>query len=268
MSKMSKTEYIKGALVFNPEMDNKELARKAGCTVNMVRYVKKTIKEEKNTTSIVGVVADLHIPAVMPGYREFCMKTFAKHGVTEVVFIGDIMDHHAMSRHISEPTADGAKSEFEKAKAILKEWSSVFTHAKICEGNHDMIVKRQAKEVGIPDLYLKSLNEVYELPDTWKWAYSHVIDGVHYDHGLGSSGMYGCKNTAQKMGCSYVQGHTHANAGVFYMSSEVRTIFGMNVGAACDDSNVALSYGRNFKQKQTPGVGIVRSGKEAMFIPM
>lgn len=267
---MNKTEYIRGALVFNPDMDNKELALKANCTPTMVRYVKRLMREEtkQKSTSIVGIVADLHIPAVLPGYREFCMKTFANHGVDQVVFIGDIIDLHAMSRHISEPSADGALREFEKAKAILKEWSSVFTHAKICEGNHDAIPKRQAKEVGIPDLYLRSLNDVYELPATWHWAYSHTIAGVHYDHGLGSSGMYGCKNTAQKMGMSYVQGHTHSNAGVFYMSSEARTIFGMNVGAACDDSNVALSYGRNFKQKQTPGVGIVKHGKTALFLPM
>ncbi len=267
---MNKTEYIRGALTFNPLMDNHELAEKVKCTPTMVRYVKRLMKAEEaqKTTSIVGVIGDLHSPAVLKGYLEFCIKTFAEYKVNMVVFIGDLADCHRIGRHVSEPSSDGAIEEFNKAKDILHEWSSVFTHAKICEGNHDAIPKRQAKEVGIPELYLKSLNEVYQLPDTWDWAYSHTIDGVHYDHGLGSSGMYGCKNTAQKMGMSYVQGHTHANAGVFYMTSEARTIFGMNVGAAVDDSNVALRYGRHFKQKQTPGVGIVQHGKTALFLPM
>jgi hypothetical protein len=221
-----------------------------------------------NELSVVGIIADLHIPAVLPGYMDYCIRAFRTYNVNKIVFIGDIIDLHAMSRHVSEPDADSSMAEMMKAKEILSEWARVFPVAKICEGNHDAIPKRQAKEVGIPDLYLKSLNEVYDLPDTWDWGYSHVIDGVHYDHGLGSGGMYGCKNTAQKMGMSYVQGHTHSNAGVFYMSSDVRTIFGMNVGAAVDNTNKAMKYGKNFKSKQTPGVGIVNGGKTAMFLPM
>ena len=64
------------------------------------------------------------------------------------------------------------------------------------------------------------------------------------------------------------QGHTHANAGVFWMASPNDMIFGMNVGCGVDSEHLAMRYGKKYIGKPTLGCGIVINGKEASFIPM
>ena len=45
------------------------------------------------------------------------------------------------------------------------------------------------KEAGIPNMFLPSLNNVFNLPNEWEWAFHHEIDNVRYMHS-NSSGMY------------------------------------------------------------------------------
>jgi len=238
----------------------KSVAYSALSAWNAVREIK--------TQSVVGVIADTHIPAVHPGYLEFITKTFEWMNVTDVVHIGDLVDNHALSRHISEPDASSVNDELDLAIKGIKMWTSLFPDVKMCCGNHDAISTRQAKTLGISVRFMKDFNDIYELPKTWNVQFDHVIQGVLYDHGIGSNGMYGAKNTALKERRSYVQGHTHAHGGVHYLSSLTDTIFGMNVGCGVDEKHLQMRYGKKFRAKSTLGCGIVINGKMGFFIPM
>lgn len=262
---INKSSYIKGLLCLPGHGNTAQIAEKANCTPQMVNYVRRNVEREKD--SVVGIIADTHIPAVDLGYLAFVKRTFKRFGVTTVVHIGDVVDHHQASRHDSEPGADAVLMELDKAKTMLKDWVKVFPKVKVCIGNHDAIPIRQAKRLGMPEEFLKSYNELLGLPDTWDFQTHHIINDVYYEHGLGSGGMYGAKNTSLKYRMSYVQGHTHANGGVFYNAGPRDMIFGMNVGSGCDSSAVAMKYGQDYKGKITKGCGIVVDGKEGYFVP-
>ena len=263
---MNKTEYIKGLLALNPNMSTKDIIKKASCSKRMVRLVRAELRPVKEDV-VVGIIADTHIPCEAPGYFEFIKKTFKRFGVNQVVHIGDVVDHHQASRHDSEPGADAIMVELKKARKDLKRWSNEFPEVKVCIGNHDAIPARQVKRMGIPEEFLKSYNELLGLPEGWDFQDKHIIDDVFYEHGLGSGGMYGAKNTSLKYRMSYVQGHTHANAGVFYNAGPRDMIFGLNVGSGCNSSATAMKYGQDYKSKITLGCGIVVDGKEGFFVP-
>jgi len=266
---LNKTEYIKGVLTMNPEMPVSEIAFKAKCTPQMVNYVKRNLVEVKDDAKVVGVVADTHVPFDQPGYLEFCVRTFARYKVDTVVHIGDLVDNHAASRFQSETNAMNVEDELIATRKALQPWFKAFPKAKLCLGNHDRIPVRQAKAQGLPASYMKTFEELYGLPEGWDCAMVHNIDGVHYDHGLGSGGMYGARNTALKMCGSYVQGHTHLHSGVHYMSKPDGTsFFGMNVGCGVDGSSYAQNYAKGMRGEFTIGCGIVINGKEAVFVPM
>lgn len=226
------------------------------------------LREIKQHNRVVGIIADTHEPACHPDYFDFICKTFDYYDVTDVVHIGDVVDHHFISRHVSEPDAFNPLDEMDLAISNLKKWSKQFPDVKITNGNHDRIPERQIKTLGIPSRYLRNLNDIYELPATWEFSNNYIIDNVWYEHGIGSNGMYGAKNTALKYGISFVQGHTHANGGTFYMSSPVRDMFAMNVGCGCDTEHLQMRYGKIFKAKPTLGCGIVIDGKYGIFVPM
>ena len=267
--KITKQKRIKGLLSLNPKLSAKYISNKIGCSKRLVRMVRVKIEDEATKVdSIVGIIADTHEPATHSNYFEFIKKTFKRFSVTQVVHIGDVVEHSKISRHVSDPAIDDAVTEFEKTKKAMKRWTDEFPEVSVCVGNHDAIPARQAKELGIPKQFLRSLNNMYDLPESWIFKDHHVIDGVWYEHGLGSSGLYGMRNTALKMRCSYVMGHTHKGGGVLYMSGPTDTIFGLNCGCGVDADHKLMKYGKNFKEKVTLGCGIVINGKEAMFIPM
>jgi len=252
-----------------------------GCTVGSITFntgcktsvaysamaAVSAIKEIKPKGTVIGIIADTHEPACHPKYFDFVKKTFKEFDVNEVVHIGDVIDHHFISRHVSETDAFNPIDEMDLAIGNLKKWANEFPDVKITLGNHDEIPKRQAKTLGIPARFIRDLNDIYELPVTWEFKNQFEINDIWFEHGIGSNGMYGAKNTALKYRMSYVQGHTHANAGIFHMTSPKDSIFAMNVGSGVDDTHIQMRYGKIFKNKSTLGCGIIKNGVP-IFVPM
>ncbi len=222
----------------------------------------------KNVTT--GVIPDLQIPGHIDGALEFCVREFAKAGVKQVIQIGDLIDHHYISRHPNELDALTPKEEWAASKRELGKWVRAFPNMFLCNGNHDEIPEKQMAAVGIPaEIFMRGRNEIYGLPDTWVWADEfQLFDTVLVDHGLGSGGMYGVKNTANKLGCSYVQGHTHAHAAVFNLPRPFTNACAMNVGCLMDSEKYNARYGKKyFKIPMSLGCGIIYGADRMEFIP-
>jgi predicted phosphodiesterase len=219
---------------------------------------------------VTGVIPDLHIPGHVLHALEFVQDAFSDHKVTRIVCVGDIIDHHYISAFQSELDAMNPEQEWKASKKELKRWVDAFPIVYACIGNHDARPVRQAKTLGMPkDIFLKPLNEVYGLPSTWRWKTQWDIDSVIYEHGLGSNGMYGAKNTCIKYGSSYVQGHTHAYGAVFDIPQVRRRLSAMNVGALIDKDKYNARYAKNvYKVGMSLGCGIVFNESEMKFVPM
>ena len=100
------------------------------------------------------------------------------------------------------------------------------------------------------------------------WGDQHVIDGVLYTHGTGSSGKNHALNMAMNNRCPVVCGHTHTNLSVNYDVNRFDRIFGMNVGCGIDLRRYAFEYAKPFPIRPVLGCGIVIDGVEAYFEPM
>lgn len=216
---------------------------------------------------IVGAIGDLHLPFTHPNYLRFVRDTFKTHGVEQVVFIGDIVDGHALGFWDHNPDGRSAGDECQQAKDELKRWKCSIKDGLVCIGNHDQRQFRVAHKAGLPARFLKDYADVWDTPG-WKWDFEHWIDGVLYTHGTGTSGKDAAINLAIQKRASTVIGHVHTYAGVKYHSNSRSLIFGMNVGCGIDCQAYAFDYGRDFPVRPVLGCGIVRHGREAYFIPM
>lgn len=215
----------------------------------------------------VGVVGDLHLPFVHPRYLQFIKDTFAAWQVDQVVFIGDIVDCHALGFWDSDPNGRSAEDEAALAKKGVQIWRKAIPKGKVCIGNHDERHYRTARKAGIPDRYLRGYAEVWGTPG-WDWRESHHVDGVVYEHGTGTSGKDAAFNRASKKRRSLVMGHTHTYAGVKYHTNDFDRIFGLGVGCGIDCRAYAMAYAKPFVDRPVLGCGIVLDGKYAYFEPM
>ncbi len=214
----------------------------------------------------LGSTGDPHFPFVHPLYFEFCCDTFSKWRVDQYHHAGDIVDHHALSFHEHDPNGHSAGDEFKLAKTGVKRWHRRFP-GTVSIGNHDLRNYRTARRAGLPDVYLRPYAEVWETPN-WKWRDDFIIDGVLYEHGIGSSGKTGALNRAMQKRCSLVIGHIHAWAGVDWHANPFNRIFALNVGCGIDCDAYAAAYGKPFATRPVLGCGIVIDGVEPHFIAM
>lgn len=215
----------------------------------------------------VGIIGDTHFPFVHPMYLRFVQDTFEQWDVKQVVHIGDVVDGHAISFHEHDPNGRSAEDEAALAAQELEAWKAIFPKALVCIGNHDERHFRQAKHAGLPARFLQSYGSVWRTP-TWKWDFSHVVDGVLYEHGTGTSGKDAALNRAVQKRRSLVIGHVHAYAGVKFHANEFDRIFGLNVGCGIDCRAYAFDYGKAFPIRPVLGCGIVLDGEHAFFEAM
>lgn len=215
----------------------------------------------------VGSVGDIHLPFVHPAYMEFCYDVFSAWKVDHIHFAGDIVDNHALGFWDIDPNGLSSETESAEAAKMLKRWVRRFPTATVAIGNHDERHFRKARAAGIPDKFMKGYAEIWGTPK-WKWEMSHVLDGVLYEHGTGTSGIDGAMRRAMQKRCSLVMGHIHSWAGVKFNANDFNRIFGLNVGCGIDIDQYAFAYGKPFPVRPVLGCGIVVDGIYPHFVPM
>ena len=209
--------------------------------------------------SRVLIIGDLHLPAVRNKYIDFCKDIRTKWKCNEIVFIGDIIDWHSISRWTKEPNLPGPKDEYELAKQLVAQWYKAFPKANVCIGNHDERPERLAKTVNIPGFMLQPYDKLWDTPK-WKWNYRFKLDGVHYRHGTGCKGIHPAWNLMNKSHSSVVIGHCHSRVGIKWSMNPDQRFFGMDVGCGIDDSKWQFSYNRDIEERSICSCGVVIDG--------
>ena len=211
--------------------------------------------------SRVLVIGDVHCPVQHHKYLRFCKNVAEEYETNRTIFIGDVIDWHAISFHTKNPDSPGPLAEYHKAKKELQKYYRAFPKATVLIGNHDKRPERLAETTGIPQLLLKSYNELWGTKG-WKWVEEiDELDGVHYFHGVGYGGMHPAYNAMRTMQMSVVMGHVHCTAGIEWAANPQRKSFGMNTGCGIDRHAAAMVYGKPARKKPTLGCGVVLNGK-------
>ncbi len=215
----------------------------------------------------VLVIGDTHIPFEKKGYLEFCKSVQKKKKCGTVVHIGDLVDNHSISYHEHDPDLWSPLGEMEKADTILAKWFKAFPEVKLTRGNHDCLVDRKAKTIGLPKRCFKPYREIWDLPEGWQDEFEFVIDGVLYKHS-NVSGKLAHLNQAISNMCSTVIGHGHSFAAIAYTASPTACIFGMNPGCGIDAKALAFAYGKDFPHKPIVSCAVVEHGENPQIFRM
>ena len=222
---------------------------------------------DKNTL----IIGDLHCPFEHKNYLDFCKRILKAFKCSRTIFIGDLVDNHAISYHEHDPDGWSPEDEMLEAEKHLKPWYKTFKKAYVCIGNHDGLPDRKGKTVGLPKRCFRSFRDMWHLPDSWIDDFEFEFEGVLYKHGTGYSGKFSHINAATDARQSCVIGHTHSVLGVEYMANSKQVMFGMNVGCGIHRKSYAFSYGKGFRRKPIVGCGVISAtskGVNAQVIPM
>ena len=215
------------------------------------------------------IIGDTHLPFEVKGYLEFCKQTQKKFKCTNIIHIGDLVDNHAISYHEHDPDGWSPLDEMRAADEKLLKWFKAFPKVSLCRGNHDVLVDRKGKTVGLPRRCFQSFRNIWNLPKAWVDDFEFEFDNVRYVHGNGYSGKSGHVKAMEANRQSTVIGHLHSVAGVEWDANSRECIFGMSVGCGIDKDKYAFEYGRYFKKKPIISCGVVLdNGRFPLVIPM
>ena len=217
----------------------------------------------------VLIIGDTHLPFEHRNYLDFCVQTKKEYGCKEIIHIGDLVDNHAISYHETDPNGMSADQEMKEADKHLKKWFKAFPKVKLCRGNHDRLVDRKSRTVGLPTRCFKPFRDIWNLPTGWEDDWFFIINKVLYKHGTGYSGKYPHIQAAHDNRMSTVVGHCHSVAGIEWTASDHDIIFGMSVGSGINRKTYAMAYEKYFKRKPILSCGVVLDdGQDALVVPM
>lgn len=224
------------------------------------------MKKDRGSVLVIG---DTHLPFEHKNYLDFCVEIGKRCKCSQVIHIGDLVDNHSISYHEHDPDGWSPADEMEETDKHLQAWFKAFPEIKLCRGNHDSLVDRKNKTIGLPRRCFAEFRDIWKLPKGWQDDFEWEIDGVLYKHGTGSSGRYAHVQAAERARQSTVIGHTHSTLGVEYLASSKDCIFAVNTGCGIDRHKYAFNYGKDFPRKPILGCSVVTDkGKYAQVFAM
>mgnify|MGYP003634631081 CR=1 FL=1 len=226
--------------------------------------------------SNVLVIGDTHAPCMLKKYPNFLQRLQDKHKCSKVIHIGDLVDWASISYHEKATGLKDPEREYAQAYKQVQTLYKAFPKVEWLIGNHDALTHRQAMSAGIPERVLKSYTQMWDIPK-WKAIprYDCVIhQNVMYQHGdRGKGGQFAAVKNSVDEQMSVVQGHLHAQAGVWYRANQRATkhggrTFGAQAGSGCDWKKSAMNYGKKYNMKPLIGALVVHNGAYATWVPM
>jgi hypothetical protein len=220
-------------------------------------------------------VSDLQLPFTADKALEFCVAVQKEFKIPSenCYCVGDEVDQYFGSQFKKDPdAAHTAMGEIKATKDELKRWYKAFPLMKVAISNHGLRWAKKAFEAEIPSQMLRPYQDLIEAPDGWKWKERWMIKGAKAPilmiHGMGYGGQSGARNAAIDSGVNTVIGHLHSHAGVSYINTAGRKIWGLNTGCLIDVEAYAFNYGKDMRHKPVLGCGVVLDGGlTPIFVP-
>lgn len=224
-----------------------------------------TLKSSGNVLAFSCV----HLPYEHPKYLDFLKRMRDFYKCDTIINLGDFLDHHMVSFHDKNPDGHSAGREIELVCGKVLEWVKEFPSILATTGNHDQLPQRNAFKNGVPNAMIRTVNEIYGIPETWKWYDRIRIGDVLYHHGTGRSGKNAAQQWMDSTKISNVIGHVHSNLSVTYSTTPYDRHFAMSVGCGISPSSFAFAYNKSFGVRPVLGCAVVLDGgRQPIPIPM
>lgn len=226
--------------------------------INIVEQIKKYNKKTYRIAKTgdpdnVLFIGDLHAPFILDGYLDFNLDLQKKYNCGTIIFAGDIIDSNSWSYHEHNPDGMSVRDELAAAKSQLVDWYKAFPKASVLFGNHDLLIARKARTIGLSQLFLKYFGDVVDAPKTWSFVNELYRDKVLYVHGSVGNAI----KRATSIRHSVAQGHLHSQAFVEWSVSEIDSIFGLQVGCGIDRKEYAFQYAVDMPKKPIISSGLI-----------
>lgn len=192
------------------------------------------------------VLGDLHAPYHHRDAFAFMEAALDCYDPDEVVHIGDEVDWASQNYHEKIP---GIPNPCEELRLVRKEMGKLYDlcpDMTVIHSNHGNLPSRKAQTIGFPPEFLRSKNDIYDIPEGWTYTFDYTAklpkgDSVYICHGRTGNVV----NLSKTLGQNCIQGHYHSKMGVTFYGAPDRLRWGAQTGCLVNKDSLAMAYGKN-----------------------
>jgi|TARA_R100001530_G_C4311629_1_gene153181 predicted phosphodiesterase len=216
------------------------------------------------------IISDLHMPNQHPSAIPFLEKLHKKWKFTKIFQIGDLVDFASVQvERPNDPEVESPVFEIGKATKEIRKLEKLFPEMDILKGNHDLRIERKAERFGIPRTMLKDLNEIFDIKAKWRWHDKFILTlpskhKVFLTHNFKNNVL----SSSKELGCSFISGHFHTQANIFWWSSPSALNFAMSTGCLINPKAPAMKYQKLFIKRPILSCGMLIEGIGPIIQPM
>ena len=207
------------------------------------------------------VIPDLHCPFVHKDALNFTLEVKDRFQCETNVCLGDELDMHALSNYTVDVDGFSAGHELDRGIRSLQKWYDAYDHMLVCKSNHPKRPFARMEKIGLPKKFRRDYKDVIEAPASWRWADSHILQDIVFEHGhQAGGGKFPYANHADRNMKSTVIGHHHGAFGIYWNRTPHSLIFGMGCGWMGDEKAYSMAYAKECKRKPIVGCGVIQDG--------
>jgi len=210
------------------------------------------------------------MPNQHPSAIPFLEKLHKKWKFTKIFQIGDLVDFASVQvERPNDPEVESPVFEIGKATKEIRKLEKLFPEMDILKGNHDLRIERKAERFGIPRTMLKDLNEIFDIKAKWRWHDKFILTlpskhKVFLTHNFKNNVL----SSSKELGCSFISGHFHTQANIFWWSSPSALNFAMSTGCLINPKAPAMKYQKLFIKRPILSCGMLIEGIGPIIQPM
>lgn len=212
------------------------------------------------------VFGDLHAPYEDENALKLLRETKKEFKPDRIVCVGDIVDYYAASRYPKDPDhPDSFMNELVKTRKLVGKLGRLFPELVLTLGNHDDRLAMKISSAGIPSVAMRSFGELLGAPEGWKIVKSNVNftltvsstrEQVTFAHHRGiNTGLI-----AQRLGMTYVGGHSHTKGQVVAFNNGLKTYYGVNNPCLISNEGSPFSYNKMSDVNPIRGCTLIENG--------
>lgn len=221
---------------------------------------------KSNYCNRILVFGDTHFPYQVEGMFDFLADVKREYKPDCVICVGDGTDMYNASRYPKDPNhPDSFINEVKKVHKCVKKLAKLFPKLTWTMGNHDDRLARAIQSAGLPSELMKTFGEFIKAPKGWEFVDSKLDvtltvqatkEQITFAHHRGVNTFL----IAQRLGRSFVAGHSHSKGNVVAYNNGLKTFFGVNNPCLISNTGSPFSYAKISNINPVRGCTLIENG--------
>jgi len=227
---------------------------------------------KRYTNNRVLIFNDCHLPYMDEAAWDFLKKVKKDFKPDRIICAGDICDFYTMSRYAKDPNhPDSLASELKRVQKDVKRLGKIFPELVLTMGNHDDRYAAAYSGAGLLHDMMLDFGEIIAAPSGWKILKSSVdftftIDSTREQVTVAHHRGMNTALIAQRLGRTFIAGHSHTKGSVVSHNNGIRTIFGVNSPCLISNEGSPFAYNKLSNINPVRGCSVLENGVPSLIM--